>query len=149
MQQCCKSNHYLCKRNNVAVKLFKPMKSARNTTAKTEIQVLITTSNVALSHSEIQKLLEGLCDRVTIYRVLERLLEEGTIHKIVNVDGVVKYAGCHSCSVKHSHNHIHFSCQKCKSVTCLEDVEPSYKLPKNYKVSEMNFTLSGLCPQCS
>ncbi|OWY23019.1 hypothetical protein B6N25_05445 [Sphingobacteriales bacterium TSM_CSS] len=28
-------------------------------------------------------------------------------------------------------------------------VEPSYKLPKNYKVSEMNFTLSGLCPQCS
>jgi len=135
MQQCC-------------IKIFEPMKSARNTTAKTEIQDLIVTSNVALSHSEIQKSLDGLCDRVTIYRVLERLLEEGTIHKIVNVDGVVKYAGCHSCSVKHSHNHIHFSCQKCKSVTCLENVEPSYKLPKNYKVSEMNFTLSGLCPQC-
>jgi len=109
------------------------MKSARNTTAKTEIQELIITSNVALSHSEIQKSLNGLCDRVTIYRVLERLLEEGFIHKIVNVDGVVKYAGCH----------------KCKSVTCLDDVEPSFKLPKNYKVSEMNFTLSGLCPQCS
>ena len=124
------------------------MKTARNTTAKTEIQALIVSSSVALSHSEIQKLLEGLCDRVTIYRVLERLLVEGIIHKIINVDGVVKYAGCHSRSVKHSHNHIHFSCQKCKSVTCLEDVQPSYNLPKNYKVSEMNFTLSGLCPQC-
>jgi len=124
------------------------MKSARSTTAKKEIQELIVSSSVALSHSEIQKSLEGLCDRVTIYRILERLLVEGVIHKIVNIDGVVKYACCHSCSAKHNHNHIHFSCQKCKSVTCLENVEPSYKLPKNYKVSEMNFTLSGLCPQC-
>ena len=148
MLLCCKSNHYLCKRNNVALKFLK-MKLARSTTAKTEIQELIASSSVALSHSEIQKSLEGLCDRVTIYRVLERLMEEGVIHKIVNVDGVVKYAGCHSCSEKHTHNHIHFSCQKCKSVTCLENVEPSYKMPKNHKVSEMNFTLSGLCPQCS
>jgi len=125
------------------------MKLVRNTTAKTEIQELIVSSSVALSHAEIQNLLEGPCDRVTIYRVLERLLVEGVIHKIVNVDAVVKYASCHSCSTKHNHNHIHFSCQKCKAVTCLEDVEPSYKLPKTYKVSEMNFTLSGFCPKCS
>jgi Fur family ferric uptake transcriptional regulator len=124
------------------------MKSARTTTAKTKIQGLIISSSVALSHSEIQKSLKGLCDRVTIYRVLKRLMEEGVIHKMVNVDGVVKYAVCHSCSKKHNHNHIHFNCQKCKAVTCLDDVEPSFKLPKNYKVSEMNFTLSGLCPQC-
>ena len=149
MQQCCKINHYLCKRNYVAIKISKSMKTSRTTNAKTEIQELIVSSSVALSHSEIQKSLEGLCDRVTIYRVLERLMEESVIHKIVNIDGVVKYAGCHSCSKNHSHNHIHFSCQKCKAVTCLDDVEPSFKLPKNYKVSETNFTLSGLCPQCS
>lgn len=74
------------------------MKTSRTTNAKTEIQELIVSSSVALSHSEIQKSLEGLCDRVTIYRVLERLMEEGVIHKIVNIDGVVKYAGCNSCS---------------------------------------------------
>lgn len=125
------------------------MKSTRKTPAKTEIQELIAKSSVALSHGEIQTAIDGLCDRVTIYRVLERLTAEGLIHRVVNVDGVVKFAGCHGCSEKHSHNHIHFSCQKCKSVTCLDDVEPSFKLPKNYKVSEMNFTLSGLCPQCS
>jgi Fur family ferric uptake transcriptional regulator len=124
------------------------MKLVRNTAAKTEIQELITGSTIALSHSEIQKSLLGLCDRVTIYRVLERLLDEGVIHKIINVDGVVKYASCHSCSEKHHHHHIHFSCQKCKAVTCIDDVEPTFKLPKNYKVSEMNFTLSGLCPEC-
>jgi Fur family transcriptional regulator, ferric uptake regulator len=128
------------------------MKAIRNTTSKFEIQNLITNSKVALSHTEIQAATKGLCDRVTIYRVLDRLVEEGQIHKIINVDGVVKYANCHSCTDHthtHAHAHVHFSCQKCKSVTCLTDVEPAFKLPKKYKVSEMNFTLSGLCPQCS
>jgi Fur family transcriptional regulator, ferric uptake regulator len=124
------------------------MKSSRNTTAKTEILELIVASSVALSHSEIQQSVGGLCDRVTIYRVLERLIDEGKVHKIVNVDGVIKYAGCHSCSGKHSHSHIHFSCQKCKSVICLEDVEPSFKIPINYEVREMNFMVSGICPNC-
>jgi Fur family ferric uptake transcriptional regulator len=125
------------------------MKPSRNTIAKNEIKNLIFSSTVALSHSDIQKSIEGLCDRVTIYRVLERLQKDGTIHKIVNIDGVVKYAGCLSCEIKHNHDHIHFSCISCKSVTCLEGVEPSFKLPPSYKVSEMNFTLSGYCPNCN
>lgn len=149
MQHCCKNKYYLCNSNNVALKfLKKKMKQARNTTAKTEILDLISQSEVALSHSEIQSL-DGLCDRVTIYCVLNRLVEEDLVHKVVNTDGGVKYASCHSCATTHNHNHIHFSCQKCKSVTCLENVEPSFKLPKKYKVSEVNFTVSGICPKCS
>lgn len=123
----------------------------RNTAAKTEIQELILNSDVALSHHEIQEKTKGLCDRVTIYRVLDRLVDDGVIHKIVNVDGVSKYAACHSCTEDHkhtAHNHVHFSCQKCKTVTCLENVEPTFKLPTNYSVSEVNFTVSGICPAC-
>lgn len=82
-------------------------------------------------------------------RVLDRLMEEDLVHKVVNVDGGVGYASCHNCEVVHNHNHLHFSCQKCKSVTCIEDVQPLFKLPKGYKISEVNFTVSGLCPQCS
>lgn len=124
------------------------MKQVRNTTAKTEVYQLINRSEVALSHAEIQSMINGLCDRVTIYRILDRLVEENLIHKIVNVDGGVKYAPCHSCSSVHHHNHIHFSCQKCKSVTCLEHVKPEFTLPKKYVVSEVNFTVSGVCPLC-
>lgn len=124
------------------------MKQTRKTTAKTEILDLIVRSEIALSHSEIQLSLDGLCNRVTIYRVLDRLIEEDLIHKVVNVDGGVKYASCHSCSTTHNHNHVHFSCQKCKSVTCIEGVEPFFELPKKYKVSDVNFTVSGICPQC-
>ena len=128
---------------------FLKMKQARNTKAKTEILKLITESGSALSHADIQSALEGLCDRVTIYRVLDRLSEEGLVHKVINSDGGIKYARCHNCSVTHCHNHIHFSCLKCLSVTCMEEVEPEFKLPQHYRVMAVHFTVSGFCPSCS
>jgi Fur family ferric uptake transcriptional regulator len=125
------------------------MKTTRKTTAKTHILDLLEKASTALSHKEIQVELDGLCNRVTIYRVLERLLEEGFIHRIVNTDGVVKYARCHSCNHQHhQHNHLHFSCTQCQEVTCLQQVQPSYQLPPNYLAQEVHFTVSGICPNC-
>ena len=128
---------------------FNKMKLTRNTTAKSEILNLITKSKVALSHSEIQTLTKGMCDRVTIYRVLERLIKEDLIHKAVNLEGTIKYASCSHTHENHSHNHVHFSCQKCNLVTCLDTVEPQFTLPINYQIKEVNFTLTGLCPNCT
>jgi len=125
------------------------MKQSRNTAAKSEILKLIDSSDSALSHSDIQSALDDVCDRVTIYRVLDRLVNEDLVHKILTFDGGVKYASCTSCNTKHHHDHIHFSCELCKTVTCIEEVEPSFKLPENYKVKEVNFTVSGVCPECS
>ncbi len=125
------------------------MKKTRNTKAKTKIQELIDSSSVALSPSEIHNSLEGICDKVTIYRILQRLTEADLIHKIVDMDGSIKYASCHSCQSVHEHDHVHFSCEKCKSVTCLNDVKPKYELAKSYMVIKMNFMITGICPQCS
>lgn len=150
MQHCSKNKYYICNCNNVALIFYYKMKQIRNTIAKTEILKLINQSEAALSHSEIQTALNGLCDRVTIYRVLDRLVEQDLVHKVVNIDGGVKYASCrHSDTKHHSHNHIHFSCEKCHTVTCLEDIEPSFIIPTKYKVKEVNFTVSGICPECS
>lgn len=124
------------------------MKTSRNTASKTFILNLITTSKVALSHLEIQNLTEGICDRVTIYRVLARLLTEDLIHKSVTIEGITKYASCNNTVENHSHDHIHFSCQKCKLVTCLTTVVPKFTLPANYQVKDVNFALAGLCPNC-
>ena len=125
------------------------MKS-RNTQAKTEVVNLISESQHALSHTEIQQKLNGLCDRVTIYRILERLLSEGFVHKIVGLDGVFRYAKCQSsCQNKaHQHDHLHFSCEACKQVICLEDVKLSYQLPEGYLVKESSFNVLGICSKC-
>lgn len=124
------------------------MKTTRNTTAKTAILDLIQNSEIAFSHIEIQNLVGDLCDRVTIYRILDRLTAEDLIHKIATPDGTVKYAACHHHNHEHTHNHVHFSCENCKAVTCLEDVEPSFSMPEKYVIKQLNFSISGLCPKC-
>lgn len=125
------------------------MKTTRKTTAKIEILQLLEKADTALSHKDIQAELGNICNRVTIYRVLERLLEEGFIHRIINTDGVVKYARCHSCdNQSHQHNHLHFSCTQCQEVTCLQQIHPNYQLPPNYLVQEVHFLISGICPNC-
>ncbi len=105
----------------------------------------------AVSHQDLQKAYTDLCNRVTIYRTLDKLVDEGRIHKIVDIDGVSKFAACHDCvdDHKHEHAHIHFSCKKCQTVTCLDQVIPSYSIPKTYAVEETNFTISGVCPSCN
>lgn len=124
------------------------MKQVRNTQAKTEITALIEASATALSHADIQDKLHSVCNRVTIYRVLDRLEEEGKIHKFVNVDGVVNFAKCSNCAEIHHHNHLHFNCVRCRSVTCMENVLPDIKMPKNFEIHQYNLVLSGICPDC-
>ncbi len=128
------------------------MKNTRTTTAKTAIINLIESTEVALSHSDIQSNLGDLCNRVTIYRVLDRLQEEGTIHKVVDVDGVAKFLACQQCEDskdhRHDHHHVHFSCSECGNITCLHHVVPKFQLPNNYKMTEVNCTVRGICPNC-
>jgi Fur family transcriptional regulator, ferric uptake regulator len=126
----------------------KQMKNTRNTAARTAILELVQQSDVALSQPAVQHALNGLCDRVTIYRVLDRLVEEGLIHKIVNVNGVVNYAACNTCTHQHTHQHVHFSCRICNELTCLNQVIPTFELPSGFIQEETFFTISGVCNNC-
>ncbi|WP_128331817.1 Fur family transcriptional regulator [Apibacter sp. HY039] len=125
------------------------MKKIRNTKAKVEILTLLQTSLKALSGTEIQNFLGDTCDRATVYRVLDRLINEGLVHKVIDIDRVVKYAKCKNCKKAHQHNHLHFSCEKCHTLTCLEGVQASFELPEGYQISDINFTVIGICPACN
>lgn len=126
------------------------MPSPRNTKAKERILGIILASDRALSQSEVFVQMEGLCDRVTVYRVLDRLVIEKKIHKIVNVDGIINYAGCATCDTAalHQHDHLHFSCTRCKKLACLEDQQIHVSLPNDYTIHELFLTISGICPAC-
>jgi Fur family ferric uptake transcriptional regulator len=113
------------------------------------IKNLLLQSSEALSHMDIQQQLAKKCNRVTIYRILDRLIEKGEVHKIVDTNGVSKFAPCASCEKQnHQHEHLHFSCTKCLAVTCLNEVSIRFEMPKNYLVLETHFTISGICPNC-
>ena len=120
------------------------------TGSKAHILQLISQSETALSHHDLQQIIGDAKNRVTIYRILDKLVEEGAVHKVIDTDGISKFAACHQCShTHHVHNHVHFSCTQCHEVTCLKDLIPSFEIPENYTVLESNFVLSGICPVCN
>lgn len=120
----------------------------KTTVATTQIKELIDSSHIALSANEIQNILKKVCSRVTVYRILDRLVEEKMIHKIMTPEGGLKYAASAHCCENYKPNHVHFSCRKCNQVTCLTHIEAVCKLHKSYKVEEIYCTIVGICPRC-
>ena len=126
------------------------MSTKRNTVAKAAIKELLSQAEQALSQGDVQSEIGDLCNRVTTYRILDRLVAEGYAHRVMDVDGVARYAACSSnCTANHQHDHVHFSCEQCGQMTCLEDVKPEFSLPRSYQVKEVQFTLVGVCGDCS
>ncbi len=125
--------------------------SSRNTIARTRILEILKSATSALSHHELQELLCGLCNRVTVYRVLDRLEEEGLIHKTSGLNGEAKYALCQHCAHDHgvhNHHHLHFNCIRCQKTFCLETIIPKIELPNVYQIQALNLVASGICPEC-
>lgn len=123
----------------------------KNTKSKLIVLEILNSRNEAFSVAEILKISNGECDKVTTYRILERLESEGIIHKIINYDGVTKFAKCAAkCVETHHHhdNHIHFSCTECGKVECLNEKIPGISLPSKYKISEISMNVRGLCQNC-
>ncbi len=91
-------------------------------------------------------------DRVTLYRTLNSFLDSGIIHKIPNSTGVATYGLCHeTCSPHHhEHNHIHFKCNQCGHIECIDNrAVPSVSVPRGYKVETVNVIVDGICAKCA
>ena len=123
----------------------------RTTSSREEILRLFIDRGRALSYTDIEQEVSAAFDRVTVYRTLKSFLDHGVIHKVLDDGGSLKYALCneHCQEPEHHHDHVHFKCNVCGETHCLQDVDvPSVKLPRGYKVSEINLLMRGTCQKC-
>ena len=103
----------------------------------------------ALSTVDLIKRLSQDHNKTTIYRVLDRLEDDGVLHSFQGTDGVKFYAKCHGCSKsQHSDIHPHFQCVSCGKMDCL-DVRVSIPKAPNRRVLSSELLLQGHCEQCS
>ncbi len=117
----------------------------------------ISVINFFLEHSgaNSQKQIESECsdfNRVTIYRTLNSLVKAGVLHKIPNESGMANYALSHHTDTKSKRhdNHVHFKCQSCGKIECLEDKKiPHASVPKGYTLNKVNLILDGVCVNCA
>ncbi len=111
--------------------------------------------NYALSHADIVKNLKGNTDRVTIYRTLEKFEQKGLIHKIVDHEGITRFAshGLGGCDINfkhHKRNHLHFRCTECGNIYCMCSVQvPEINVPEGFKLKSLNLLAEGICEKCT
>ena len=124
----------------------------RLTKPRLEILEAFLRKGLALSHADIEREVDQTIDRVTIYRTLTTFEGSGLVHRVLDFEGVTKYALCKECDREegHHHEHIHFSCVRCEETNCLESVHiPKIKLPEGFEFIEANFLIQGVCKSCS
>ena len=131
---------------------IKEMLKKRNLKATSNRLNLLTkmqNNGSAMSFSKIQNTMQPI-DRVTLYRTIEKLKEKGIIHTAFQSNNEIYYAICGmDCSSEnHVHNHIHFKCSKCETVTC-EDVLNSLNisLPR-HEIHNISVNVKGICEVC-
>jgi Fur family ferric uptake transcriptional regulator len=120
---------------------------ARATPARIRVLRLLRAAPTALTHNEIELALGvPAIDRVTLYRVLDWLVDRALAHKNTDVSRVFRFSA--AAAGEHT-THIHFRCEHCGGVFCLDAAPPAAPLlPAGFSLSRMDFDLRGRCAGC-
>ena len=120
------------------------------TDCRLDVLEYFISSDFALSQKDLEDKLYQY-DRVTLYRTLHSFLESGLVHRIPNDSGMASYGICHDDCTPDAHhdNHLHFKCNECGHIECLEEAKvPKVSLPEGYQVEHTNLIVDGLCESC-
>ena len=121
----------------------------RKTKAVNTVLQVFKGNNEAKSVVYLIELLADKMNKTTVYRILDRLEQNGVIHSFNGKDSLKWYAKCDGCSAhSHSDKHPHFQCSECKKVECLS-LDVKIPILKNHKVDSTDILLMGQCENCS
>ena len=109
----------------------------------------IRDSNDAISVIELIRRLKTKLNKTTIYRVLDKLEDDGILHSFLGNKGIKWFAKCKCCtSSAHVDVHPHFQCLNCGRMDCLPE---SIVMPKisNREIMRSHVLIQGTCELCS
>ena len=122
------------------------------TPSRVRVLGLLQAANRPLSHGDIEGLLSQealpVMDGVTLYRVLDWLVDVGLAHKAADARGVFCFTAAQP-NVEHT-RHMHFRCTGCGGVFCLKAPPPPHpELPRGFRFGGMVLDIRGECPRCA
>ena len=121
----------------------------RKTRSVDTILELFEDTDHAFSGVSLIDRLNGQMNKTTVYRILDRLEDEGIIHSFQDQKGLTWYAKCKSCaSGQHTDLHPHFQCRSCGRTSCLH-VKITIPLIRNHRIEGAELLMTGLCEQCT
>ena len=126
----------------------------RLTQPRVAVLAVLLASDHAISHQDVATAIatHHPIDRVTVYRVLEWLVEVSIAHRIAGDDRVWRFMLNDGRALEGvAHQHAHFTCNQCGQTFCLNEVPAklNFKLPEGFRPSEMDLKFRGACAHCS
>jgi len=120
----------------------------RRTKSVDELLHIFEQSTEAFSSADLVERLNHEMNKTTVYRILERLEDDGILHSFKGKDGLQRYARCQGCSTEqHKDLHPHFQCNDCGKTECL-NLDLSIPNVPRHKVGRAELLLIGLCEDC-
>ena len=105
-------------------------------------------SSDALSAGMLLDALANEINKSTVYRMLQKLEDDGVIHSFQAMDQIRFYALCKGCSSdRHVDTHAHFQCTSCKRVSCVSE-EIVLPTPGRARITSAEVLLTGECESC-
>ena len=105
-------------------------------------------SSHAISAIDLISRLSNKLNKTTVYRILDKLEDDGLLHSFLGKNGLKWYAKCIGCTANnHSDVHPHFQCLNCGKVDCLSINITLPKIP-NRKIEFSQFLIQGQCDEC-
>jgi Fur family ferric uptake transcriptional regulator len=139
------------RRSAVDAQLRLATAGARLTRARIDVLATLLEAAEALTHHDVEHRLRRRhdVDRVTLYRVLEWLTEQGLAHKVSGEDRVWRFSVVGHRPARGG-GHAHFECSSCGKMICLEQARlPSVPLPAGYRRRDIEVTIKGSCARCA
>lgn len=127
---------------------------ARVTQPRVAILACLIDATEPLTHQAVIDRLpaDGDVDRVTVYRVLDWLVDQGLAQKRAGNDRVFRFTLVeHEAARAQVHRqHSHFHCTRCDRTFCLESAGKSVapKVPSGFAVEHVELTVNGVCAEC-
>ncbi len=120
----------------------------RKTKSLTTILQVFEEKYDAIAVVHLIELVRSLMNKTTVYRILDRLEQDGIIHSFNGKDGLKWYAKCKGCTADHhTDKHPHFQCSECDKVECLS-VEIKIPSIKNHRIDSTDILIMGQCEVC-
>ncbi|MFC1737823.1 Fur family transcriptional regulator [Planctomycetota bacterium] len=113
------------------------------------LQVLLSSSKPLTQNQIAARLRDKTPNKVTIYRVLEKLIKSCLVHKAFLRKRTWHFELAHNCSEEQCHPH--FTCTDCGDTHCLTEftVPMAKSEHKGFAIQHQRVQLEGLCPDCS
>lgn len=102
----------------------------------------------AISATTLIKSLHSKLNKTTVYRVLDKLEDDGVLHSFLDNNGQKWYAQCEGCTKSgHLDGHPHFQCLECEKIDCLSLDIYIPVIPKR-EITTSQILIQGKCEAC-